>query len=505
MIGTSRKVNGGSWNAPSNDLYGRYGKSAKKESLFASVEIDKQLILPGVTQRERETLKSIKQYVTESTGYDCTLPDHIIEDVYSLYVNEDFKRRETTGRNAVKQSIIDKVYNSLTKTVTKGSPLFSKMVTRELAVYMQKVQDELDKEKRKDKQSNGNNENDDDSEGQGKGFDQDVSPEEKPEDGNSEGKLNPEDGEDDNSDKVKGKPVPGKQAGEGTNVDGQGDLDQSKLDKINKSIDKYDNLLDKVMKTASDKMKDLEDKIGKEALKDLSESEPGFMDNIDGIKSALNKISINKASIKEVLVKILNKSENHFSKNFHSIEESLFDCEDCEDLYGLEFLNPIFKQAEMMNIVNQTRVYTGKIDLYIDCSSSMRSSRRFEGSSIRMSDLVKGIAMILYQMGMIEKLYFFDSGIYEIKKINEFSILSFDKTGGTNFNNVIDKCKISGRNSVIITDGQASAEDYVKNAFWVGIGGANFDGDYGAWKKYRDGRQCVAYQEDSSGGFKYCV
>ena len=88
-------------------------------------------------------------------------------------------------------------------------------------------------------------------------------------------------------------------------------------------------------------------------------------------------------------------------------EESIFESEDFDNLFGLEFLNPIFRNAEIMNIGNESRVYTGKIDLYLDCSGSMSDTENFEGQNIRMSDLVKGIAMVLFRMGMIDKLYFF--------------------------------------------------------------------------------------------------
>ena len=145
----------------------------------------------------------------------------------------------------------------------------------------------------------------------------------------------------------------------------------------------------------------------------------------------------------------------------------------------------------------------GKIDLYLDCSGSMSSQRSFEGSSLRMIDLVKGIAMVLYRMGMIENLYFFDGSLYKIDNINEISILSFSRSGGTDFNNVVNQIKKHGNNSVIITDGYDSCEEYTDKAFWIGVGGTEFSSYHDAFGKYREARQCVAYDSQTS-KFEYC-
>ena len=163
-----------------------------------------------------------------------------------------------------------------------------------------------------------------------------------------------------------------------------------------------------------------------------------------------------------------------------------------------------------MDVGNETRLYKGKIDLYLDCSGSMSSYEYFEGTRIRMSDLVKGIAMVLYRLGMIENLYFFDTNLYKIDKVNELSILSFSRSGGTNFNKVVAQVKKNGNNSVIITDGEDNCDDYTKLAFWVGVGGTTFNGysyyggnDNNAFNTYRATGQCVTYNSKTS-NFDYC-
>ena len=491
FIRSTKKQSGGSWQAPTTDLYNRYSTGG----MFG--DTSKQVIMPGVTANEKRRLNGVSQYVEEKTGNDCTLPQHIIEDVYSMYANEDFKRKETNNTNVVKQKIIDKVYNSLTKTVTQGSPLFSQIVTQEMAVYMQKVHEELEEEMLKHQQKEETNSPAGDCDEAGGQGESDSDKQDNPGDTNADGNAQPGQGKQEGgqkqSDDQGNQGAQSNEAGSGSGK-GEGDDDVSKQtsDKLDDILDKYDKDLEKASKAASKKMQELEDKLGKQALQDLSENEPEFLEKIEGIRKVLNAVSINKQAIEKILKKILNKSENYFSKKHHVVEESLFDCEACEDLYGLEFLSPMFKNAELMNIVNAKKVYTGKVDLYLDCSYSMHDREEFDGKSIRMCDLVKGMALVMHKMGMIQNLYFFDDDLYHIKNVNEFTILAFDKTGGTNFNKVADSIIVNQENAVVITDGCDRVEKYVKEAFWIGIGKyANFQNS--GFETYRKMSQCAAY------------
>lgn len=503
FIKDSKNGLSGSWKAPITDLYDRYSTGG----MFG--DTSKQVIMPGVTASEKRRLNGVSDYVEEKTGKMCTLPQHIIEDVYSMYANEDFKRKETVNSNVVKQKIIDKVYNSLTKTVTQGSPLFSQIVTQEMAVYMQKVHEELEEEMGEQQQQQKEETNSpagdcDEAGGQGESdSDKQDNPGESNPQGNSQpGQGEKEGGEQESEDQGE-KGASSNEAGSGSR-EGVGDDDVSKQtsDRLDDILDKYDKDLDKASKAASKKMQELEDKLGKQALQDLSENEPEFLDKIDGIRKVLNAVSVNKQAIEKILKKILNKSENYFSKKHHVVEESLFDCEACEDLYGLEFLSPMFKNAELMNIVNAKKVYTGKVDLYLDCSYSMHDREEFDGKSIRMCDLVKGMALVMHKMGMIQNLYFFDDNLYQIKNVNEFTILAFDRTGGTNFDKVTDSIIMNQENAVVITDGCDRVEKYVKEAFWIGIGKyANFQNN--GFETYRKMKQCASY-EPLKNTFEYC-
>jgi len=227
---------------------------------------------------------------------------------------------------------------------------------------------------------------------------------------------------------------------------------------------------------------------------------------MQALKSQLARVSINKESVKKFLEKILNESQNYFSPKYRTVEESLFDCDQCEDLSGLEFLHPIFGNSKLMDIVNESRVYKGKLDLYLDCSGSMGSSRDFEGVRMEMKDVAKGIAMVMFRMGLIENLYFFDTRLHQIKTINEISILSFNRNGGTCFDTVVNNIKDVGNNAVVVTDGDDYCSEYTKKAFWIGIGGTTFKpwSEGSSFDTYRGARQCVAYNSNTS-KMEYCL
>lgn len=471
---------GGSIKAPTYDPYGRYKNTGDGAFGFRK---DNHVIMPGVTIYEEKKLEKVMEYVESQTGNPCTLSQELLNDVYSLYVNKDVKRRPLSGSNEIRHKVLDKVYDSLTKVVTVDSPLYTQILTRELALVLQKVDEEIKEEQQKETGESG-----------GEGLESSMGEENEGEgegEGEEEGDSQEEESKEGGSSKESGSSSGGSR--------------KSLEDIVDKALESASESIEKAKSNTDEKIKNLENQLGKKAMKDLMGNDPEFLEKIDKLKDSLKNVSINKSSIQKVLEKILNESQNYFSAKFKRVEESLFDCEECEDLFGLEFLHPIFKNAEIMSVGNESRIYKGKMDLYLDCSGSMGSNELFEGVSIRMIDLAKGIAMVLYRMGMIENLYFFDNQLYKIDNVNELSILSFSRSGGTNFNKVVDKINERGNNSVIITDGYDDCKTYSKKAFWIGIGGTTFN-SYGesAFDSYRNNKQCVAYDSLSS-KFNYCV
>ena len=128
----------GSAKAPSFDPYGQF----KNTGGAFGFRKDNHVVIPGVTSYEEMSLRKVKDYVEQSTGKPCTLSQELINDVYSIYVNQDVKRRPETSNNSVRHKVLDKVYDSLTKVVTTDSSLYTQILTRELSLALQYVDDE---------------------------------------------------------------------------------------------------------------------------------------------------------------------------------------------------------------------------------------------------------------------------------------------------------------------------------------------------------------------------
>ena len=495
LFGRKTGFTGGSFTAPSYDPYGIYRNSMAGDFGFRA---DEHVVIPGVTAFESLKLRRIKDYVQDKTNKECTLSQSLINDIYSIFVNADVKKRPKNRTNSVRHKVVDKVYDSLTKVVTTDSPLFSNILTRELALALQKVDDEIrEEQKQRGEEPTGlegeGNEEGEPGEGGGKSGDGQGQGERQ---GEGEGEGGQGDGQPQDSSSNQG----ASKSSESSSVRRDQEYEKS----VDKALDKATNDISYAKEQADKKIKDLEQQLSKDALNELSDGNPEFLDEVDRLRKILKGLNFNKNSIRTVLDKILNESQNYFSTKHSIVEENLFECEECEDLFGLEFLNPIFKNAEILNMGNNTKKYKGKFDLFLDCSGSMTSDETFEGRSIKMINLAKGIAMTLKKMGLIENLYFFDTKIYEISNVNDISILAFSKSGGTDFNKVMDVIRENKNNSVIVTDGFDSCRTYDKRAFWIGIGGTQFEG-YGddAFEQFRANKQCVSYNPSNS-KFEYC-
>ena len=132
--------------SPAYDPYKQYQNTGNGIFGFRK---DKHVVMPGVASYEENALFKVKDYVQKKTGKPCTLSQELINDVYSIYVNKDFKMRPETNQNKFRHKVLGKVYDSLTKIVTTDSPLFTQILTRELALVLQKVDDDVRQEQAK--------------------------------------------------------------------------------------------------------------------------------------------------------------------------------------------------------------------------------------------------------------------------------------------------------------------------------------------------------------------
>jgi len=279
-------------------------------------------------------------------------------------------------------------------------------------------------------------------------------------------------------------------------ANGEGEVSDSLKDKINTAMGNSKQNLEEAQKSASETIDKVEELGigGKQA--GTGSQDDGELD-LETIKTLLDKLKGSDTSnIRQFFKVVLDNSKNYFSskKTYH--DESLFDADNLDELEGLEYLSPIFKNAHLFDVTAKEEKSIGKIDLYIDCSGSMR------GYNGGLDDITKAkiMALQLMNLGYVNEVYFFDHLLH--KPTQTFNgILKFNRNGGTNFNCVVNNIEATGNNSVVLTDGSASCEKYVDNVFWIGISGASFTysfRDEGESDRYLDSKQCIKYEDDGT-------
>ena len=407
-------------------------------------KITKELVEPGLHRLDyKRVVDSCEDYHYKSREFQNAdvfkrtfcVPQHYIHDLQSMYTNPasdlSFQKNMNSGKKT-KFKILQGVYDSLYKGFTENNPVYSNIMTMEIAKYLQwNVFSKLTEEQKKEM----------------------------------------EDSQDENG----------------------GEPSQETQDKVEQLMKQSQSQLEKAMEEANETIKDMKDLgFGGQEAGDGTSDQNNL--DINQIKNILSRVkSGSNDRLKKLFKVLLDNSKNYFTSKKKYYDESIFDAEELDEMEGLEYLNPSFKNAHLMDIVAKTSKSVGKVDLYIDCSGSM-------GSSLVEA---KVIALKLLNMNYVHEVYYFDNCVYKPKQ--DFgSILKFDKHGGTNFDAVVDSINENNRNAVVLTDGCARTYQYTEKAFWVGIDGASFSSPFSgndSSKKYLTNKQCIKFE--NSGKYTY--
>lgn len=404
-------------------------------------QIKKELVEPSLHRFDYSRL--INECETNRRNSDeyrrdpmaSVVPQHYIHDVQSMYLNEGSNLKFQNGLTLnkgkkVKFDVLTSVYNSLYKGFTENNPVYSKVMTMEIAKYLNyHVFSKLTEEEQEQLEDS--------------------------QDGESEGDLS--------------------------------GIQQKLQDAIQGSKDD----LEQSMEIANETIKDLKDLgvNGKEAGSGDIDSSV----DINQLKKILSRVkSGSNGRLKKLFKVLLDNSKNYFTSKKKYHDESIFDADELDEIEGLEYLNPSFKKAHLMDVVAKTSTSMGKVDLYIDCSGSM-------GNSLLEA---KVIALKLLNMNYVHEVYYFNQYVHKPKQ-DFTSILKFDRGGGTNFTEVIRSVKENNRNAVVLTDGCDRCREYSEKAFFVGIDGANFGyfGNNDESKKFLNNKQCIKFE--NSGKYTY--
>ena len=424
----------------------REGISSRVTSSYFSFtdKITKELVEPGLHRLDyKKVVDLCEEYHIKSNEYRSSsgnekhfcVPQHYIHDLQSMYTNSSSELSFQKNMNAGKKTkfkILQSVYDSLYKGFTENNPVYSNIMTMEIAKYLQwNVFSKLTKEQQKEMENS----------------------------------------QDENG----------------------GEPSQETQDKLEQLIKQSQSKLEKAMEDANETIKDMKDLgFGGQEAGDGTSDQNNL--DINQIKDILNKVkSGSNDRLKKLFKVLLDNSKNYFTSKKKYYDESIFDAEELDEMEGLEYLNPSFKNAHLMDIVAKTSKSVGKVNLYIDCSGSM-------GSSLLEA---KVIALKLLNMNYVHEVYFFNQFVYKPKQ--DFnSILKFNRGGGTSFNAVVESINENNKNAVVLTDGCCRTQLYTEKAFWIGIDGASFSNTFSvndASVKYLNSRQCIKFE--NSGKYTY--
>jgi uncharacterized protein with von Willebrand factor type A (vWA) domain len=223
------------------------------------------------------------------------------------------------------------------------------------------------------------------------------------------------------------------------------------------------------------------------------------INSYQSIIDQLKRMDISKTNVTYIFENILNKIKSHFKFSDKYKNESLIDSDIIDSINEQELMLTEFDlfNLNVEDVTTKNRQKEGKLVVYVDISGSMDGEKLI---------IAKALIVKLWNLGIVEKVYFFDTRIYGTKKNPLKEVYLRNSGGGTSFtsvyNNIQAKRKESfkEKHALVITDGEDHLTHYDPNIFWVGIGReANFN----CFKKnnqdsqqYIERKQCINFSVD---------
>lgn len=249
--------------------------------------------------------------------------------------------------------------------------------------------------------------------------------------------------------------------------------------------------MDEAIGKADKLMSDLE-KAGLDMSKD-GLGQIATIANMKQLRDDIAALSVNKRAIIDAIKNVLDNSKNYFSKKCTVIEVDFMEADEIDEIYGMEYIHPVFKSMMLDRLTTEERKPLGKIDLFIDISGSMGSNSGIPGVSNML--FAKSIALAMYKMDLLNNLYTFDTRVTKIE-VNEVNILLIGYGGGTSIETVVRHVQnISKNNAICLTDGEDTVNTYDDKMFFMGTVGVVFSSFSGseAGKKYIESNQCINF------------
>ena len=213
----------------------------------------------------------------------------------------------------------------------------------------------------------------------------------------------------------------------------------------------------------------------------------------------LNSVAINGEALSKFVKFVIDKAVSYSTGKRYTVEESIFDSDDIEDISNIECLSHFALLNDLSVMENR---YIMNFDIFIDDSGSMGCHYNLSGKRIELRHLARMIAFKMHAMKMVKDIWLFASR-NELFKIDVSELFSSKIDGGTDISQCIAESNKSGRPCLIITDGNDYLDQdltYNDKAYMLALEVGGLDK---SWKQYADNKQILFY--DSYGGFKQGV
>jgi len=220
------------------------------------------------------------------------------------------------------------------------------------------------------------------------------------------------------------------------------------------------------------------------------------IDKFDEISQNVLSVKMSMGAVKDKLKKLLDKSLSYFSSRQIVEYDDIFNAEDLGGIEDYVFLHPSLRKVMAENVDVKHIKKVGKIDIYIDISTSMDSLTGLKtqnNNNISQIEFAKSLAAKLKEMNMLNDVYTFNTSVK--KRNNDMLSISMIQTiGGTDINKVVHRIVKGDRNAIVITDAQDRCGTYSEKAYFIGVAGANFSYfEPSALEKYSKREQMIVF------------
>lgn len=449
------------------------------------------------------------------------LPNHLIVDIYNLYHKRsiDHEYAILNDTNKGKWKLLESVNDSAIKIVTNDNSINSIIFTIEIckaiiqgaaenlneeqrhqvASMLRDVKAEQKKEDEEDDTDNSQqpeqqpkddkNKPEPDSQGtedsqpnsgssqpQSSGGQQDSNQESG--DGAGEGsKGDAKDQQKDNGQGERNSQEPGGNQGDSSSNTGSGSTVFEEI--VSKIVDsqEFEDALSNAKKRAFVKISNFENSgMTTKELQEVSGNKSlDMIAQMDLIKDQISSINSNLPKIRSVIENILDKSTSYFSSKYKSNDLSIMDSDTIDELDGVEYFHPKLRKTHLDEVITREHKYKGKLNVYIDVSSSMNQHCNFGSTKIPKLLFAKALVIKMMDLDLVDKVIPFGSYLREpFDPPNPVTISLMTAQCGTNINLVIADCEARQENGVVVTDCEDNITAYSDKCFILGTSDARF-------------------------------